>query len=174
MITLALSVLAGTVKTNAVAAAAPTPVPRTMPNFAPMKMFMGTWHCTQQLRGKVRTDTSTTTMALDGQYMMTHDVSPPFDKYRSVNDVIDSYVTYNPVTKLWTTIGVDNYGGYFVNTSPGWSGNTMRTTIKMSNDGSSGYDVLTKLSDTSTTDHSVTKGPNGKVTTATINCRKTA
>ncbi len=36
----------------------------------------------------------------------------------------------------------------------------------MSNDGTTGYDVLTKLSETRTTDHFVTKDPKGKVTTA--------
>ena len=152
--------------------AAATAVPRTVPNLAAMQMFMGTWHCSQPLRGKTRTDTATTTMTLDGQYMMTRDVSPPFDQYRHIPQVINSYMTYNPINKMWVTIGVDNFGGYFVNTSPGWSGNTIRTTTKMTNDGSSGYDVLTKLSETKTTDRFVTKDPKGKVTTATITCTK--
>ncbi len=38
------SSLGSTVQANA-AAAAPTPVPYTMPNLSAMKMFMGTWHC---------------------------------------------------------------------------------------------------------------------------------
>ena len=112
-------------------------------------------------------------MALDGQWMMTRDVSPPFDKYRNKSVVSNSYETYNPINKMWVTVNVDNFGGYSVSMSPGWSGKTIRTTIKMSNDGSTGYDVLTKLSDTKTTDHFVGTDPKGKVTSGTITCTKT-
>jgi len=171
--TLFLGVLGGTVQSNAAPAAAPTPVPRSVPDLSSMKMFMGSWSCSQPLRGKTRTDHSTTTMTLDGQYMMTHDVSPPFDKFRTRPVIADSYFTYNPLNKMWVTVGVDNFGTYFVNTSPGWSGNTLKTTTKLTNDGSSGYDVLTKVSDTKTTDTFVNKDPKGKVTRATITCTKT-
>ena len=160
-------------KAKAAPGMAPTPVPYAVPNLSAMKMFMGTWHCTQPLRGKIRPDTGTTTMALDGQWMMTRDVAPPFDKYRTKSQVTNSYMTYNPINKMWVTVSVDNFGGYMVTSSPGWSGNTIRTTIKMANDGSTGYDVLTKLSATKTTDHFVGTDAKGKVTTGTITCTKT-
>jgi hypothetical protein len=159
-------------RSNAVASAAPTPVPYTMPDFSSMKMFLGTWTCDQTVRGKTRPDTSTTTMGLDGQYMVSHDVAPPFDKYRSKPVVGDSYTTYNSNSHLWVTVGVDSFGGYSVSTSPGWVGNTMSTKTEMTNDGSTGSDVLTKISDTKTSDASVSTDPQGNVTHATITCTK--
>ncbi len=138
-----------------------------------MKMFLGAWTCNQMVRGKNRPDMSTTTMGLDGQYMVTHDVAPAFDKYRSQAVVGDSYTTYNSISHQWVTVAVDSFGGYSVSTSPGWVGNTMSTKTEMTNDGSTGSDVLTKISDTKTSDASVSTDPQGNVTHATISCTKT-
>lgn len=168
-----LSVFAGTVQSRAAAAPAPTPVPVTNRDFSSMKFLLGTWACHQMLRGKIRPDTSTTTMGLDGRYMITHDVAPPFDKYRKFAQVSDSYFTYNPVSHMWATIYVDNFGTYTVSTSPGWRGNTMTTKSTMTDDGSSASDVLTKVSNTQTSDASTASDPKGHVTHATITCTKT-
>ncbi len=111
-------------------------------------------------------------MGLDGQYMVTHDVAPPFDKYRTRAQVSDSYFTYNPISHMWVTIYVDNFGGYSVSTTPGWRGNTMTTTTKVTNDGSTGSDVLTRISDTQTSDASVSTDPKGHVTRAKVTCTK--
>jgi hypothetical protein len=170
---LLLGLFAGAIRSDADTTPAPTPVPRSSPDFSSMQIFMGTWTCTQMVRGKNRPDTSTTTMALDGQYMMTHDVAPPFDQYRTQPVISDSYMTYNATTHMWVTVGVDNFGGYFMSTSPGWNGNTMTTTTTMTNDGTTGSDVLTKVSDTETSDASVSKDPQGNVTRATVTCKKT-
>lgn len=167
-----MSIFAGTARSGA--APMPTPVPRSMPDFAPMQMFMGNWSCHQMLRGRNRPDSSTTTMALDGAYMMTHDVAPPFDQYRTWPAVTDSYETYNPMTHMWVTVSVDNSGDYTVATTPGWSGNTMTTTIQMANDGSTGYDVLTKISNTETKDVSVSTDAHGVVTRANTTCVKSS
>jgi hypothetical protein len=154
--------------------AAPTPVPHSVPNFAPMNMFLGTWTCHQMLRGRDRPDTSTTTMALDGQYMMTHDVAPPFDRYRTQTVVTDSYLTYNPLNHMWVTVSIDNFGGYSVSATPGWHGDTMTTTTRLTNDGSKGSDVLTRISSTRTRDTSVSTDAHGHVTRATTTCTKTS
>lgn len=103
---------------------APTPVPVAHPDFSSMQIFLGTWTCRARVRGKDRPDTSTTTMGLDGEYMVTRDVAPVFDKYRTRALNSTSYVTFNPRTRQWVTISVDNLGGYGVSTSPGWSGDS--------------------------------------------------
>ncbi len=124
------------------------------------------------VRGKDRPDTSTTTMALDGQYMLTHDTAPPFDKYRTRAIKSETYTTYNSRTHEWVNIAVDSFGGYSVSASPGWKGDTMTTHIMMAQDGTTGSDVLTKASDSKTIDKAVTKSPNGTITRNTTVCTK--
>jgi hypothetical protein len=170
---LLLSLFVSTAQAKAdTVAAAPTPVPYAVPDFSSMQIFMGNWTCTQTLRGKNRTDTSTTTMGMDGQWMVTHDVAPPFDQYRTQPITSDTYMTYNSISKLWVSMYVDNFGGYGVSTSPGWQGNTMTSTSVVTSDGSTGSDVLTKVSDTETTDQAVSTDSNGTTHTTTT-CKKT-
>ncbi|MGZ3506353.1 MAG: hypothetical protein ACXVAW_17585 [Vulcanimicrobiaceae bacterium] len=151
---------------------APTPVPLAHPDFSSMAFLEGTWTCHQQVRGKDRPDTSVTTVDLDGQYMFTKDVAPPFDQYRTKAVTSYNYMTYNAKTHQWVTLGVDNFGGYFVASSPGWSGNQMVTHVVMTQDGSTGMDTLTKISNTQTRDVGVGKDPTGKTVHSTITCSK--
>jgi hypothetical protein len=151
---------------------APTPVPMPRPDFSPMTFLMGTWTCTQPLRGAVRPDTSTTTMGLDNIWMVSQDTAPPFDQYRTVAIKGTNYMTYDSSLKQWVQIGVDSSGGYGITSSPGWQGNTITWTAK-NLDGSSGTDVITKVSDTETNDDNTATDPAGKVTKTTIHCTKT-
>lgn len=167
-----LSLSFGTAASSAAPMPASTPVPRAVPDFAPMNMFLGTWTCRQMVRGSTRTDTSTTSMALNGMWMVTHDVAPPFDKFRTTDVISDSYLTYNPVNHLWVTTGFDSFGGYFASTTPGWQGNTLASNTVTTNDGSKSSDVLTKVSDTQTTDAFVNTDAQGKVTHTNVDCSK--
>ncbi len=157
--------------TSAQTSPAPTPVPMQRPDFSSMMFLTGTWTCTQMLRGSTRPDTSTTTVGMDGSWMVTQDTAPPFDKYRTYTINGTNYMTYDSSIKQWVQVGVDSGGGYGISSSPGWQGNTMTWTTK-NLDGSSGTDVTTKNSDTSTTDVSSATDAQGKTTTATINCTK--
>jgi len=168
----AFAIFLGAGASSAAPMAAPTPVPRALPNFSSMQMFMGTWSCTQQLRGKTRPDTSTTAIGLGGAYMVTHDVAPPFDPYRRFPIIADSYLTRNPTTKQWVAVSVDSTGAYNISTSPGWNGNTLKTTTTLTPDGSTGYDVLTRLSGTRTVDRGVSTDSKGHVTRSTTTCNK--
>lgn len=154
-------------------APAPTPVPITKPDFAPMMFLTGTWTCMQTLRGKPRPDTSTTTVAMDGMWMVSQDVAPPFDQYRTVAINATGYMTYDTTIKQWVQLGVDSSGGYGWQSSPGWQGNTITWTGK-GLDGSTFTDVITKVSDTQTTDANTATDPQGKVTTTKITCTKSA
>jgi hypothetical protein len=154
-------------------APAPTPVPITKPDFTPMMFLTGTWNCTQMLRGKQRPDTSTTTVAMDGQWMVSQDAAPPFDQYRTVTINATGYMGYDTTIKQWVQLGVDSGGGYGWQTSPGWQGNTITWTGK-GLDGSTFTDVITKVSDSETTDANTGTDPQGKVTKTTIHCTKTA
>lgn len=154
------------------ASPAPTPVPNAKPNFSSMMFLTGTWVCHQMLRGKDRPDTSVTTMGGDGAYMVTQDTAPPFDRYRTFTIKGTSYLTYDPTIKKFVALGVDNNGGYFLASSPGWNGNTMTSSGK-GLDGSVASDVLTKVSNTETIDRSMLTDPKGKVTRNVITCKKT-
>jgi hypothetical protein len=152
---------------------APTPVPLQHPDFSSMMFLTGTWNCTQMLRGKTRPDTSTTTIGMDGAWMVSQDTAPPFDQYRTVAIHGTSYIGYDPTIKRWVALGVDSGGGYFLASTPGWQGNTMTSSSK-GLDGSSTTDVLTKVSDTETNDDFTATDPQGKVTKLTIHCTKAA
>jgi hypothetical protein len=154
-------------------APAPTPVPINKPDFAPMMFLTGTWTCTQTLRGKARPDTSTTTVAMDGMWMVSQDSAPPFDQYRNVTVNATGYLGYDTTIKQWVQLGVDSSGGYGWQSSPGWQGNMITWTGK-GLDGSTFTDVITKVSDTETTDANTATDPQGKVTKTMIHCMKSA
>jgi len=73
----ALALLLGFAASPAVSTAqpapAPTPVPMQKPDFSSMMFLTGTWNCTQTLRGKTRPDTSTTSIGMDGMWMVTQE-----------------------------------------------------------------------------------------------------
>lgn len=150
---------------------APTPVPIARPDFSSMMFLTGTWTCTQMLRGKQRPDTSTTTVGMDGAWMITQDTAPPFDQYRTVAINGTTYTTYDSTIKQWVQVAVDSGGGYGLSSSPGWQGNVITWTTK-GLDGSSGTDVITKVSATETSDDSSSTDAAGKVTRTTIHCTK--
>lgn len=150
---------------------APTPVPMPHPDLSSMMFLTGSWSCTQMLRGKQRPDSSTTTVGMDGAWLVTEDTAPPFDQYRTYAIKGTNYMTYDGTIKQWVQLGADSSGGYGISTSPGWQGSTMTWTARTF-DGSSGTDVVTKVSDTQTTDESTTTDTTGKVTKSTITCTK--
>ncbi|HEY1653606.1 MAG TPA: hypothetical protein VGF86_00665 [Candidatus Tumulicola sp.] len=152
---------------------APTPVAMARPDLSPMTFLTGTWTCTQMLRGKPRPDTSTTTVGMDGAWMITQDTAPPFDQYRTFAIKGTTYTTYDSATKQWIQTGVDSAGGYGTSTSPGWQGNVITWTAHTL-DGTSGIDVLTKVSNTQTTDDFTATDTAGKVTKTTTTCTKSA
>ena len=153
-------------------APAPTMVPMSKPDFSSMAFLVGTWNCTQPLRGKTRPDTTVNTMSPDGMWMLSKDTAPPFDQYRTVTVESTGYTGYDPTVKQWVQLGVDNTGGYGWGSSPGWQGNTITWTGK-NLDGSTTTDVITKTSDTETSDVNTTVDAQGKTTnTVTITCKK--
>lgn len=172
-VAVALAIVAAPVASTAQPAPAPTMVPMAKPDFTSMMFLTGTWTCTQMLRGKQRPDTSTTAIDKDGMWMVTQDTAPPFDQYRTFAVNSTNWTTYDPTVKQWVTVGMDNTGGYFLSSTPGWQGNTM-TTTSTGLDGTKVSDVLTKVSDTATSDTQTITDPQGKVTTATIQCKKSA
>lgn len=169
----ALALVAAPIVSTAQPAPSPTMVPMAKPDFSSMMFLTGTWNCTQTVRGKPRPDTSTTTIDKDGMWMVTQDTAPPFDQYRTFPVNSTSWTTYDPTVKQWVTVGTDNTGGYFLASTPGWQGNTM-TSTSTGLDGTKVGDVLTKVSDTETTDVNTVTDPQGKVTTTNVSCKKSA
>ncbi len=170
-VALALGLLAAPLVSAAQPAPAPTMVPMAKPDFSSMMFLTGTWTCTQMLRGKSRPDTSTTTMGMDGMWMVSQDTAPPFDKFRTVTINSTTYTTYDPTIKQWVQVEVDSGGGYGMESSPGWVGNTATWSGK-GLDGSTFTDVITKNSDTSITDANTATDAQGKTTNATTTCMK--
>ena len=146
--------------------ASPTPVPDPRPDFSPMVMFMGTWNC-KALRspdGRVvgHTFTTNTTMAFDGRWMETDQDSPPFDKYRTRDFVLKTWLTFDPGTMKWVGMTVDSVGGYGVTASKGWTGDTLVTNdVLLSNGQPLGVDTVSKMSDTHYRDHYEVVTPKG-------------
>ncbi len=171
--TIALAVAFVFVPVVAPAQPAPTftPVPTPKADFSSMMFLTGTWNCTQMLRGKSRPDTNTTTIGLDGAWMISQDTAPPFDQYRTYTITGTNYMTYDPTIKQWVITGVNSTGGYFTQSSPGWNGNAMTLTGK-GLDGSTVTDVITKVSETETSDANTVTDSTGKSTPATITCKK--
>ena len=166
-----LGLAAAPMISSAQPAPAPTMVPIAKPDFSSMMFLTGTWNCSQMLRGKLRPDTSTTTIGMDGMWMVSQDTAPPFDQYRTVAINSTGYTGYDPTLKLWVQLGVDTGGGYGWGTSPGWQGDTITWTSK-GLDGSTTTDAMKKVSDTETVDTQTTTDPQGKATTVTITCKK--
>jgi hypothetical protein len=154
-------------------AAAPTPVPIPKPDFSPMNFLVGTWTCTQPLRGKTRSETDVYTVSNDGMWLVDAATSPPFDQYRTVAQNTMTYMTYDPTIKQWVTTTYDNFGGYGLESTSGWQGNVASWSGK-GLDGGSYSDVITKVSDTETSDANTTTDPKGVVTTVTISCKKSS
>jgi len=151
-----------------------TPFPMGHPDFSSMRFMLGTWTCHERLRGKDRPDTSTTTIGMDGEYMVTHDNAPVFDRFRNRAVNTDSFMTYNSMSRQWVTVSVDNFGGYSIVRSPGWRGDTMVSTTTITQDGSSVTGKTIKMSDSETRNILVTKSPNGTVTTDSATCHKSS
>lgn len=152
-------------------AAAPTPVPIPKPDFSSMNFYLGTWQCTQPLRGKTRPETDVFSMSEDGMWMIDRSTAPPFDQYRTVPQNGVTAMTYDPTVKQWVQVYTDNLGGYGISSSPGWQGNTI-TWNTTGLDGTKITDVATKVSDTETTDDNTTTTPQGQVVKVTIACKK--
>jgi len=172
-LTLALAAALVLTVAGARAQAPPTPVPDMKPDLSSMAFLMGTWSCHSTVRGSARPDTTTYTMDYDGRWIKAHDTAPAFDRFRTRSIVSDTWMTYNRDMHQWVQTAVDNFGGYGVSTSPGWNGNQMTWTAALTQDGSTGSDTVTKVSDRETRDVSTGKDKNGKPfpTTTTV-CMK--
>ena len=172
---LAIGLVTAPIATTAQSApmAAPTPVPISHPDFTSMKFLLGTWMCTQPLRGGTRPETDVYSMTMDGMWMLEQSTAPPFDQYRTVAQNGMNYTGYDPSSKQWVSLGVDSLGGFGTSTSPGFQGNVITWTTK-NLDGSSGTDITTKVSDNMTTDQSTSTDPQGHASTVTITCKKSA
>lgn len=154
-------------------AAAPTPVPVPHPDFSSMNFLLRSWTCTQPLRGKTRSEIDVYTMSNDGIWMVDAATSPPFDRYRTVAQNSMTNMTYDPTIKQWVSVYYDSLGGYAIESTSGWQGNTASWSGK-GLDGGTFADVITKVSDTETSDANTTTDPKGQVTNVTITCKKNA
>jgi hypothetical protein len=136
--------------------------------------MQGTWECHQMLRGKDRPDTYTSSSAMNGRWIVLHDVAPPFDQYRSTPVTTDQYYTYDAQNKRFVMVSVDDFGGYGYATSPGWQGNTMVWTDRSAPDGSVAVATFNKVNDGQyTIRFTGTDGKGKAVPAATATCKKT-
>jgi len=151
--------------------AAPTAVPLQYPDFASMNFLLGTWTCTQPWRGKTRTETDVYTMSSDRMWMVDTATSPPFDQYRTVPRNGTMLMTYDPTIEQWVAIYYDNLGSYATESTSGWQGNIASWSGR-GLDGRTFSDVITKVSDTQTSDADTLTDSQGKTTNVTITCKK--
>jgi hypothetical protein len=149
----------------------PTPVPIQYPDFASMNFLVGTWTCTQPWRGRTRTETNVYTMSSDRMWMLDTVTSPPFDRYRLVPRIGTMLTTYDPKIEEWVAIYYDNLGAYAMESTSGWQGNVANWS-GTGLDGRAFSDVITKVSDTQTSDADTLIDSQGKTINVTITCKK--
>jgi hypothetical protein len=131
-----------------------TPVPDAKPDLTPMMYLVGSWTCHSQnpARPGDRVESQVWRVTMDGRYLQGHVESPSFDAMRSRTIVEEDYLTFDPVMKKWVLVAVDNFGGYGISTSPGYTGNTAVWTDTVTSGGNPpGTATFTKTSDTKTT-----------------------
>lgn len=126
---------------------APTLVANPVPDLSALAYVRGTWTCHSMLRGKDRPNTSTGTAALNGRWIVAHDVAPPFDAYRAGTIHTDTYYTYDSAKKTYVAVSIDDFGGYGMATSPGWKGNTIVWTDRSAPDGSVTVRTIAKVNE---------------------------
>jgi len=127
--------------------AAPTPVPNPKPDVTAMSYFNGTWTCHQMVRGKDRSDTSTSMMDLNDRWIKTTDVAPVFDSYRTIPVNSTTYTTYDASVKRYVQVEVDDFGGYGIAYSDGWTGDSIVWTDKSAANGAVTMTTVNKVSD---------------------------
>jgi hypothetical protein len=138
-----------------------------------MSFLLGTWKCDALVRGKSRADTITYSLGYDNRWLLSHDVAPPFDQYRTRPITSDGWTTYNALNHQWVQITIDDFGSYVMATSPGWKDGSITWTATVANDASTGNDTVTKVSDTRTKDVANGADPSGKPgPTITTTCSK--
>lgn len=168
----ALSLFASS--SSVVSAQTATPVPDPKIDLSPQMYLVGTWTCHSKNPNRPgdRVETDTYRVGLEGRYIQGHTESPPFDANRTRPIVEENYMTYDPVTKKWVSITVDNFGNYGMSTSPGFTGNTQVWTDTVSSGGGPlGTTTVTKTSDTKTEFVSTIPSPKG-ATKITGTCTK--
>jgi hypothetical protein len=151
--------------------AAPTAVPVPYPDFSSMQFLIGTWTCTQPWRGKTRTETDVYAISSDRMWMIDTATSLPFDQYRTVPRIGTMFTTYDPSIKQWVALYHDNLGGYAIESTDGWQGNVASWTGK-GLDGRAFSDVITKVSDTQTSDASTLVDSQGNAVNVVVVCKK--
>lgn len=153
--TFAVAAVLGIAAFAALVAAAPS----SKPDFSSMKFMLGTWTCHERVHGQDHPNTSTATIGMNGQWIVTHDSSST------------SYLGYDRELKKWVTLGVDDSGGYFWASSPGWIGNKLTWNSKGLDGGTSTF-TTTKISDTQTANTFTLTDGKGRVTKGAIACAK--
>lgn len=56
------------------------------------------------------------------------------------------YLGYSEVSKRYVTVNVNNFGGYWIEESPGWNGSRLVWTDQSTEDGERGITTITRLS----------------------------
>ena len=104
-------------------------------------------------------------------WMVDTATSPPFDQYRTVPRIGTMLMTYDPTIEQWVAIYYDNLGAYAIESTSGWQGN-VATWSGRGLDGRTFSDVITKVSDTQTSDADTMTDSQGKTTNVTVTCKK--
>ena len=107
-----------------------TPIPRDLkPNFTSMQYLVGTWDCSvaSARRSRPFSTHETTWMSRDGYWLITKTITDPVP-WNNIRITNTEYVTYDPTTKRWIDMGMDDFGAYDVSASPGWSGDAITWT----------------------------------------------
>ncbi len=176
---LAVALFAG----GGLASAAPkieaTPVPAAQkPDFSSMKFLAGTWNCINRSARRPGPYKTTVTYAMDssGYWMTSHNVVHPAS-WIPHEFAGDGKMTYNASSKQWVEIDTDDRGGYAVQTSNGWHGNSMTWSDALAsmsgNIVSMNPTVQRKVSDTQITSSGSFKVKSGRTIMTSTVCTKT-
>jgi hypothetical protein len=155
-----------------------TPAPKpAKPNFAAMKFMVGTWACSIKSSRRPAAYELTTTYALDptGYWLIGKSTTKAMAwfPYAAASD---DHITYDADTGRWIDVTTGDFGGYDLQSSKGWTGNTLvwhDLAVAPGKDVTSQADItVTKVSDTKTTSQSTFTTVKGRTVSVAGACTK--
>lgn len=155
-----------------------TPAPKPpKPNFASLMYMVGTWDCSTKSARRPAAYHSTTTYEMDPTgYWLVGKSTQKAMAWFPYESTGEDRITYDADTARWVDVTTSDYGGYDLQTSKGWKGNTIvwhdLATVAGKDVASTADVTITKVSPTKMTSRSTFTTVKGRTVGVTGTCTK--